>query len=411
MAMVNSASPVPGDAPSYIGRYRVIERIGKGAMGMVYAADDGRMGRRVAIKMMMADLEEQPDTRERFYREAKVTGQLVHPNIVTVFDLGEDHGRPYIVMELLRGTPLGQYLHRPETRALDAKLDLMLQICDGLHAAHERSVIHRDVKPSNLFVQPDGTLKILDFGIAHLAASTLTASGFLVGTPEYMSPEQARGTLVDKRSDVFSAASVFYFMVTGRPPFGYGDIPKVLTAVMHSPPTAILPHEAPEALTRVLLKALEKYPERRYQSCAHMRAEIEQIRRAQNTERDRLARAALDRYQRIEALIEERRVLGHRLQIADIDVLCTEAMARLAQRFPDFARGATDDTLMAPPDFETSSAAVTQLQAEHNAELATVDVLRAADGDSGAGRSSLRDRAVALLNRLRTDRDASKGSL
>src|SRR4029453_18465883 len=116
--------------------------------------------------------------------------------------------------------------------------------------------------------------------------------------------------------------------------------PQELTPVLTTPPPPILEYEAPEALTRVLLKALEKYPERRHQSCAHMRAEIEQVRRAQNNERDRLARAALERYQRIEALVEERRVLGHRLQIADIDGLCDEAMARLAQRFPDFARGA-----------------------------------------------------------------------
>src|SRR5687768_14493790 len=157
--------------PAYIGRYRLIERIGKGAMGMVYAADDEAMGRRVAIKVMMSDLQEEPETRARFYREAKVTGQLVHRNIVTVFDLGEDFGRPYIVMELLQGVPLGEYLRSPEARTLDAKLDLMLQVCDGLQAAHDRGVVHRDVKPSNLFVQRDGSLKILDFGIAHLASS------------------------------------------------------------------------------------------------------------------------------------------------------------------------------------------------------------------------------------------------
>jgi serine/threonine-protein kinase len=411
MAVANSVNPVPGGMPAYIGRYRVIERIGKGAMGMVYAADDETMGRRVAIKVMMADLEEEPETRERFYREAKVTGQLIHPNIVTVFDLGEDHGRPYIVMELLQGTPLGEHLQRPDARTLDAKLDLMMQICDGLHAAHEKSVIHRDVKPSNLFVQPDGTLKILDFGIARLATSTLTASGFLVGTPEYMSPEQAIGTLVDERSDVFSAASVFYFMVTGRAPFGQTDLPKVLIAVMHSPPAAITEHEAPESLSRVLMKALNKNPDQRYQGCAHIRAEIGQIRRMHDDDRHRIARAALDRYRQIEALIEERRVLGRRLQIADIDPLCDEATARLAQRFPDFARHATDAALMAPLDRDTASAALTELQARHNAELAAVDVLRAADGDRGSARASLRDRAATLLDRLRADGGHSKGSL
>ena len=409
MAIANSASPVPGDAPAHIGRYRVLERIGRGAMGIVYAAADETMGRRVAIKMMMADLEEKPDTRERFYREAKVTGQLIHPNIVTVFDIGEDHGRPYIVMELLRGTPLGEHLRRHEARTLDARLDLMMQVCDGLHAAHELTVIHRDVKPSNLLVQPDGTLKILDVGIAHLATSSLTANGYLVGTPEYMSPEQAMGAPLDKRSDVFSAAGVFYFMVTGRAPFGEADVSRTLSAVIHNPPSAIMEYEAPEALSRILIKALDKHPDRRYQSCAHMRAEIEQVRRSRDNDRVRIARAALDRYHRVEGLIEERRLLGRRLRIPDIDALCDEAMSRLAQRFPEFSRHAADDGLMAPPDHETASAALTQLQTQHNSELATVDVLRAADGDGSPARASLRDRAIALVQRLRSDH--SKGSM
>ena len=410
MATANSVNRVPGGAPTYIGRYRVLERIGRGAVGTVYAAHDETMGRRVAIKVMTADLAAEPDTRERFYREARVTSQLLHPNIVTVFDLGEDHGHPYIVMELLRGTPLGEHVQRHDAWTLDAKLDLMMQICDGLHAAHERGVIHRDVKPSNLFVQPDGTLKILDFGIARFTASKLTASGFLVGTPEYMSPEHAVGTLVDKRSDVFSAASVFYFMLTGRTPFGQTDLSSLLNAVMHSPPVAITEHEAPESVARVLMKALNKNPSQRYQSCAHMRAEIEQVRRVQDNDGHRMARAALDRYRQIEALIDERRVLGRRLQVADIDTLCDVATAHLAQRFPEFSSHASDDALMAPLDPATASAALTELQARHNAELAAVDVLRAAAGDSGSAGGSLRDRAAALLDRLRADAGHLRGS-
>ncbi len=175
------------EIPRYIGRYRIIERIGKGAMGVVYAAEDEAMGRRVAVKVMMADLEEEPETRERFYREAKITGQLIHRNIVTVFDLGEERGRPFIVMELLIGVALGEYLRRPEAQKLESKLDLTMQLCEGLQVAHTRGVIHRDIKPSNLFVQEDGALKILDFGVARLATSNLTASGFLVGTPDYRS--------------------------------------------------------------------------------------------------------------------------------------------------------------------------------------------------------------------------------
>jgi eukaryotic-like serine/threonine-protein kinase len=426
---------VPGDAPQFIGRYRLVERIGKGAMGMVYAAEDESMGRRVAIKLMMTDLEQEPETRERFYREAKITSQLVHRNIVTVFDLGEDRGRPYLVMELLHGVPLGEHLQRTDSRTLDAKLDLMMQMCEGLQVAHERGVIHRDIKPNNLFVLPDGSLKILDFGVARLATSTLTASGFLVGTPEYMSPEQAMGRPIDARSDIFSAASVFYFMVTGRAPFGTRDLPKVLNAVMFNPPEPFKEGEAPEALSRVLLKALEKDPDRRYASCSEMQAEIENVRRVQESDRHRVANAALERYRQTVALIEERRALSKGLFVPDTDRACDEALQRLAQRFPDFARHAAPGALMAPMDKEVAMSALTALQARHNAELAAVAALREEAGDSlrkappvqedltlqrgkghrdagdssgdAAGRTTLRERAAALFHYFRNDRGQS----
>lgn len=422
---------LPGDAPQFIGRYRLVERIGKGAMGMVYAADDEAMGRRVAIKVMMKDLEEEPETRERFYREAKITSQLVHRNIVTVFDLGEERGRPYLVMELLHGVPLGEYMQRPESRTLDTKLDLMMQICEGLQIAHERGVIHRDVKPNNLFVLPDGSLKILDFGVARLATSTLTASGFLVGTPEYMSPEQAMGRPIDARSDIFSAASVFYFILTGRAPFGTRDLPKVLNAVMFNPPEPFRDGEAPDALSRVLLKALEKDPDRRYASCSELQAEIENVRLVQESDRHRMANAALERYRQTVALIEERRALSKSLFVPDTDRACDEALQRLAQRFPEFARHAVPGALMAPMDRELAASALAALQARHNAELAAVAALREEATDSlrkapsneadltlrrqpgsrepneDAGKGTLRERAAALFNYFRNDRGQS----
>ena len=418
---------IPG-APRFIGRYQLVERIGKGAMGMVYAAVDESMGRRVAVKVMMADLEEEPETRERFYREAKVTGQLVHRNIVTVFDLGEEHGRPYIVMELLQGAPLGEHLQQPDQPTLDAKLDLMLQVCEGLRVAHERGVIHRDIKPNNLFVLPDGSLKILDFGIARLATSTLTASGFLVGTPEYMSPEQAMGRPIDARSDLFSAAGVFYFILTGRPAFGTSDLPKVLHAVMSSPPAPLTERDAPDALRRILLKALEKDPDRRYGSAAEMLAAIDKVRRVRESERHRLVDAALDRYGGILGLIEERRTLSKSLRVPDADRMCDDTLARLAQRFPDVARHAAEGTLMPPIDRDVASAALSVLRARHTVELAALDALReeASDsmrraedapidltlhrgsandaGDDEAAKASLEERAAALFNRLRPDK-------
>src|SRR5687767_11145055 len=214
----------PGTLPKSIGRYRITERIGRGAMGVVYAAIDEQLDRRVAVKLMLADFDQEPDMRERFYREARITGQLAHRNIVTVFDLGEERNRPFIVMELLDGLPLAEHMQAGGSSSTDEKIDLMMQVCEGLQNAHRCGVIHRDLKPSNLFVQRDGSVKILDFGVARLTASNLTASGFLVGTPEYMSPEQPQGRPVDARSDVYSAASVFYFVLTGHSPFGSRDL-------------------------------------------------------------------------------------------------------------------------------------------------------------------------------------------
>ena len=143
----------------------------------------------------------------------------------------------------------------------------MVQVCEGLQAAHSHGVIHRDIKPSNLFVQDDGTLKILDFGVARLASSSLTLSGLMVGTPEYMSPEQALGNPVDARSDLFAAAGVFYFMLTGRGPFSSHDLPKVLRAVLHDDPPPITDDQAPAPLRRIVMKALAKAPADRYQQC------------------------------------------------------------------------------------------------------------------------------------------------
>jgi serine/threonine protein kinase len=358
---------------------------------------------------MAAGLEAERESRQRFEREARIAGQLVHRNIVTVFDLGEDQGRPYVVMELLNGRPFREHLQRAEARSLDAKLDLMLQICDGLHAAHERSVVHGDVKPRNLFVQHDGTVKILDFAVARLAAGWSAATRSLSGAPEFMSPEQAMGRPVDKRSDIFSAAGVFQYMVTRRAPFGESDLTGVLDAVLHRPPAAITEREAPEALGRVLLKALSKNPDDRYQSCSHLRAELEQLRRTIADDRHRLTRAALERYRQTEALIEERRMLGRRLLVEDIDHLCGQSALRLARRFPEIARAVAEDALLAPLERHVAAAALARLQSRYNAELAAVDVLRAAAGSTQGG-GSLRDRASAALNRFRGDREGSKGS-
>src|SRR5580765_7653221 len=230
--------------PERIGRYQVIERIGRGAMGVVYRAHDNAMGRNVALKVLNADLEDDPDIRTRFHREAQAAASLSHPNIITIFDVGEDAERFYIVMELLRGMTLREFLKQSDA-SLPRKLDLMSQLCAGLGSAHGASIYHRDIKPGNIFVRADGILKILDFGVARLASSSMTAAGFIVGTPDYMSPEQARGADIDGRSDIFSFGGVCYFMVTGGKPFPAGDLPtlfrQIQGASMPPPPVEVPP--------------------------------------------------------------------------------------------------------------------------------------------------------------------------
>ena len=303
-------------------------------MGVVYCAHDGLMERSVAIKVMMTDLEDDPETSTRFYREARAAGGLVHPNIITIFDMGEDDGRPFIVMELVQGWTLNKYLERPEAAHIEKKIDLMLQICAGLHAAHTHGIFHRDVKPGNLLVGQHGELKIVDFGIARLASSSMTASGLIVGTPDYMSPEQARGPDVDQRSDIFSAGAVFYLMLTGRKPFAGPDPISVLAKVQAESPLPIRDSESPAPLTRLVMKALAKDPAERYQSCARIIAELEHIKRDLENETKQWVEECGQQLKTLESLIAERRTLIRGLDIvpapADVEAIRAQLVAQLA---------------------------------------------------------------------------------
>jgi len=264
------------EAPA-IGRYLLRDRLAVGATGYVYAAEDRAMDRLVAVKVIAADLQDEPETRERFYREARIMTQLSHPNIVQVLDVGEDHGKPFIAMELLRGLPLADHLKAHPGLSLQARLDLIVQVYAGLEAAHAQGAVHRDIKPGNIMVQEDGHLKILDFGLARLMSSTLTASGVVVGSPGYMSPEQAEGQRVDQRSDIFSAAAVAYLILTGRAPFEAKSLPLALEAILHESPAALSAAEAPVLLARILFKALEKSPDARYQTSADVLADLRRV--------------------------------------------------------------------------------------------------------------------------------------
>jgi serine/threonine-protein kinase len=264
--------------PERIGRYRIIERIGRGAMGVVYRAQDQVMGREVALKVLMTDLEDDPDIRTRFHREAEAAARLSHPNIITIFDVGEDNDRLFIVMELLRGSTLRAYLKSVDASSLDRKIDLMVQLCAGVGAAHKASIYHRDIKPGNVFVRSDGIVKILDFGVARLATSSMTASGFIVGTPDYMSPEQTRGADIDATADIFSLGGLFYFILTGRKPFAATDLPTLFHQIQNEDPPPLLEAEAPAQLASVIMKALLKKRERRYQSCQELMADLAVVR-------------------------------------------------------------------------------------------------------------------------------------
>ncbi|MFI5179217.1 MAG: serine/threonine-protein kinase, partial [Vicinamibacterales bacterium] len=207
--------------PEKIGRYQVLERVGRGGMGVLYRGIDPVLDREVAIKLMLADFSEDAEQlRPRFYREARAVAKLQHRNIVTIFEFAEEGQTPFIVMEFLKGTSLAARMAAEPPLTLDDKLDIVAQLAAGLSYAHEQGIVHRDVKPANIFLLEDSTVKLLDFGIAKLTTSTLTRQGDMLGSASYMSPEQVMGSeSVDGRADVFSAGVVLYELIAGRKPF------------------------------------------------------------------------------------------------------------------------------------------------------------------------------------------------
>src|SRR5262245_36096046 len=267
-----------------VGDYRVREQIGGGGMGVVYRGEDTRLGRKVAIKFLPAELLSQPGATERFKREARLASSLNHPGICTIFDIGEHDGQQFIVMELMEGETLKHHLHhRPLTA--EQLLELAVQIADALDSAHQSGIIHRDIKPANIFVTQRGQAKVLDFGLAKQTGSgvreadrhandltqsieDVTGKSVTLGTLAYMSPEQARGQDLDARSDIFSFGSVLYEMATGRPPFsGENSVTLVEALLTKTPaPASRVNPELPAEIERVINKALEKDKALRYQS-------------------------------------------------------------------------------------------------------------------------------------------------
>lgn len=267
---------------SRIGRYEILETAGRGAMGVVYKARDPLIGRTVAIKVValspLFGEEERKEFRERFFREARAAGNLHHPNIVTIYDVGEWEGIPYMAQEFVEGPSLSRILKERGRLDPGEAVAILKQLAGALDYAHAQGVVHRDIKPDNILVEPSGRAVLTDFGVARLAASDLTRTGEVLGTPHFMSPEQVTGEAVDGRSDLFSLGVVLYLMVSGQRPFHGETISSVCYQIVHAPPRP-LPEAAglSPALQAVLDRLLAKNPAERFSTGRELREVLEAV--------------------------------------------------------------------------------------------------------------------------------------
>ena len=270
------------DDQTIIGRYRIAERLGRSAMGVLYRGVDAVLGREVAIKVMSADFagDGDQDARRRFFREARAAAKLQHRNIVTIFEFAEEGGTPYIVMEFLRGRSLDARIREEPPPGVDEALDIVGQLCAGLHFAHEHGVVHRNVKPGNVWLLDDGTVKLLDFGLAKISSSTFTRPGDLLGNAAYVAPEQLTGGPVDARADVFAATVVLYELLAGRKPFEPSSLTATSLKALREPPTALasLAPDLPAPLYAAVARGLRRAPAERYQTAAELGADLQFIR-------------------------------------------------------------------------------------------------------------------------------------
>jgi serine/threonine protein kinase len=266
--------------PSKVGKYQVDSVLGRGGMGEVYKAHDPALGRFVALKIMRGPSMDDAVARERFVREAQAAGGLRHPNIVTIYDLGEVEGQMFIAMEFIQGDDLEKIIKSRASLSIEDRLNMMIQVCEGVSYAHKNSIVHRDLKPANIRIDQEGVVKIMDFGIAKMEHSNMTASGTVLGTPFYMSPEQVRGLRVDARSDVYALGAILYEVMTYEKAFP-GDMASVFYKIVHEQPAPLSKYMTinTEPLQKIVELGLEKDKSKRIQSAAEMANMLREARR------------------------------------------------------------------------------------------------------------------------------------
>jgi two-component system LytT family response regulator len=305
-----------------IAHYRVVSPLGQGGMGAVYLANDTRLGRHVALKVLPPELGADLDRMHRFEQEAKLASALTHPNVATIFEIGQQGEMRFLAMEYVEGRPLAERIREGPLKIPDL-VQIAMQVADALDAAHSKGIIHRDIKPANLMITPRGHVKVLDFGLAKLQANPkaadetqlLTSAGLVVGTVEYMSPEQALGRDVDYRTDIFSLGVVLYEMATGRLPFSGSTPSETMARILQAQPDAVarFNYEVPESLERTIRKCLEKDRERRYQSARELLVDLKNLERDSGSEHAVPTGATVTQRGRIGTIIVDDEELARKL--------------------------------------------------------------------------------------------------
>lgn len=278
------AGPVSRSQPATLGRYRIEAQIGRGSMGAVYLGHDPQIGRQVAIKTLALSREfsgtKLVEARERFFREAETAGRLQHPDIVTIFDVGEAQELAYIAMEFIRGHDLQMHASASRLLPLPQLLDIAARVAEALAYAHSQGIVHRDIKPANVMIDPDaGLVKVMDFGVARITDASTTRTGLVLGTPSYMSPEQMSGRPVDGRSDLYSLGVMLFQLLTGRLPHNGDSMARLMFQIANEPAPDVrsIRPELPEALANIVALAVEKRPEVRYVDGRQMAADLRAV--------------------------------------------------------------------------------------------------------------------------------------